>query len=430
MSTATAAVLRARRALPITEEAGPFLVHALLGAGQAVVLGLGPLLALSLLSWAAAGSVGSSGTAVQAAVEIWLAAQRTPLHLPTGEFTLAPLGLTVVLAWLLYRTGRRAATSTGATGAEQLGQSALVAAAVTASYALLAAAVAIACFAGFAGFSGTGTDGVAVASPGQALLGAGTLALFASGTGVLTATSAFRTLLAKVPVEVGCVLRSTAVALAVLTAGAGATIAGGVVTHFNAGQAALQELHGGAVGGALLTLVGLVYLPTAVVWAVAYLLGPGFAVGTDSAVALGGTHLGALPGLPFFTALPGYGPAPTWMYALYAVPALAGAAAGVLAVRRCPYPADHTWVLGAGLATGVATGGVVGVAAGLARGALADGRLALLGPDPLEVALAAAAEVAVAAVVAGVVTTGVLRWRRGAGRPAEAEPVPEPEPVP
>ena len=63
-------------------------------------------------------------------------------------------------------------------------------------------------------------------------------------------------------------------------------------------------LNPGVVGGGLLLLAQIAYLPNAVLWAIAYMLGPGFAVGTGTVVAPAGSAVGLVPAFPLLAALP------------------------------------------------------------------------------------------------------------------------------
>jgi len=57
-------------------------------------------------------------------------------------------------------------------------------------------------------------------------------------------------------------------------------------------------LDAGTSGTLLVLLICVLYAPTAVVWGTSYLVGPGFAVGTGTTVAISGVHLGAVPAVP------------------------------------------------------------------------------------------------------------------------------------
>jgi hypothetical protein len=58
------------------------------------------------------------------------------------------------------------------------------------------------------------------------------------------------------------------------------------------------------LGGAVLSLGQLVYLPTLIVWGASFAAGPGFAVGAGTAVSPAGTTLGVLPGIPSLGLIP------------------------------------------------------------------------------------------------------------------------------
>ena len=94
-------------------------------------------------------------------------------------------------------------------------------------------------------------------------------------------------------------------------------------------------------GPVLLGLMCLLALPTLVLWTTSVLLGPGFTLGTDTAVDLAGADLGPVPGFPPLAALPDPGPFGGWVVVLTLIPLAAGVAAGLVAYTRVPAaPAD------------------------------------------------------------------------------------------
>ena len=101
------------------------------------------------------------------------------------------------------------------------------------------------------------------------------------------------------------------------------------------GQAAdtISAFRTGVAGQAGITLLSLAYGGNAAVWAAAYLLGPGFALGTGSAIRLTEVTVGPLPTLPVLAGLPN-GPMGVAGIALLTVPVLAGLAAGWLFAVR------------------------------------------------------------------------------------------------
>ena len=165
-------------------------------------------------------------------------------------------------------------------------------------------------------------------------------------------------------------------------------------------------------GSVLLLLAGLGYLPNSVIWAISYMLGPGFAFGVGTAVSPSGSALGAVPAFPMLAALPVGAKAafPPWLgFFVLVVPYLAGALAGLVTVRIAPTPfleAAPLW----GLLTGSLTAVVIGFGAKFSGGPLGAGRLASVGPTGAEVGLVAELEVGVtAALVAGAANWLLLR---------------------
>ena len=132
-------------------------------------------------------------------------------------------------------------------------------------------------------------------------------------------------------------------------------------------------------------------------WAAAWLFGPGFAIGVGSSVSPVGTSLGPVPALPVFGALPTG--EPTFGFLGLLVPVVAGFLAGAAvrpALARSLDRVGPLTVLGVGVAGGVVAGALAGFLAAASGGSAGPGRLAEVGPDPLVVALVAAAEFGVA----------------------------------
>ncbi|WP_065569748.1 DUF6350 family protein [Microbacterium oleivorans] len=163
-------------------------------------------------------------------------------------------------------------------------------------------------------------------------------------------------------------------------------------------QAAQTDL----VGVVVLALGSLLYLPTLILWFAGFAVGPGFAIGTGTAVSPAGTSLGVVPGIPVLGVLPDSTSPWLLLLALMVVGmgALAGAVArGSLLIgsRADAEPLRPRVVALSTLALG--TGLVVAVLAWAAQGSIGPGRLAHVGPEPWAVALVAAVEVALGAAV-------------------------------
>jgi hypothetical protein len=208
----------------------------------------------------------------------------------------------------------------------------------------------------------------------------------------------------------------------------GALLAGGsLAARLPVFRAATDALAPGPGGAVLLLLAGICYLPNAIVWAIAYMLGPGFAFGTGTMVAPTGSVLSGLPEFPPLAALPAGlhrgAPVPLALAAL-AAPYAAGILAGLITIRVEPTPALEAAPLW-GFATGTIAGLVTGLVGAFAGGPLGSGYLAATGPNGLQTAIVAVLEIGVtSAVVAGGLNWLVLRKRLGGA--ATLDPVPQP----
>jgi hypothetical protein len=168
---------------------------------------------------------------------------------------------------------------------------------------------------------------------------------------------------------------------------------GGIVSLY-------EQLQAGALGGAALTIAQLAFLPNLVIWLAAWMIGPGFAIGTGSSVSPIGTELGPLPGLPLFGVIPSGG----FSFGLVGilVPIVAGFLAAALLRSRATRLRDlhgTPGLLVAAIGIGIVAGIELGLLAWWSSGALGPGRLHDVGPNPWLVGSIAAAEIAVAAII-------------------------------
>ena len=383
----------------------PLVVSGAIAASAVTVTGLVVLTPLVLAGWIAAphSGLGLPGV-LRTATGLWLAAHHVGFTLKgAGRIGMLPLGLVLLPGALLWRGGRWIVRTGEVTRLSELGFSVL---ALAAPYAALCGALALAC-----------RSSLATPSLPEAVIAGFLLAVCAGGLGAARALAPWGQLAGLMPPRTRSVVLGSAGALAVLAAG-GALLAGAsLAVHMTEYKALYSSLAPGAVGGALLLLVQLAYVPNAVGWAVCYSLGPGFAFGTATVVAPTGAALGPLPAFPMLAALPANsGTVAGWVSAaVLALPYLAGVAGGILVARAAPTPAVEIAPLW-GFACGVVTGGVTGVLAAFSGGPLGSGRLAAVGPSAWQVALVAALEVGVSAAIAA----GFANWLRLRRDPALA----------
>ncbi|HET9080041.1 MAG TPA: DUF6350 family protein [Trebonia sp.] len=373
-------------------------VAALAAAGG----GLAVLVTLTLIGWITAPHVGLGGglvSALRSAGLLWLVAHHVEVTVRgVGRVGLLPLGLVLLPAALIERAGRWMTNEGHVASLLDVGSAAI---SVALPYTLFTAAVAVA-----------SRTPVAAPSLWQAVVAGFGIALLASALGAARALAPWRRLAGRLPPRARSVILGMLAALAVLTVCGAVLSVASLIVHFGAYKQAVAALSPGIFGSVLLLLASLCYLPNSVIWAVAYLLGPGFSFGIGTAVSPSGSALGAIPAFPMLAALPVGEKAafPAWLgFFVLLTPYLAGALAGLMTVRIAPTPSFEAAPLW-GLLTGSLTAAVIGVAAKLSGGPLGAGRLASVGPSGGEVGIVAVLEVGVtAALVAGAANWLIIR---------------------
>lgn len=389
-------------------------VSGVVAALQAVAFSLAVVVLPGVAAFVASSDTGSTagwGQSVTVAAGLWLLGHGVPLVASGTTVTLVPLGLTALALLCAFASARRSAHT--ATSAWVAG---------TVTYAVATLGVAL--------LAGTTTPwGLAVAVVGGALvgglgLGAGILARPDAPAAGALAGPVDRWL----PATVRLGLRGALVATGLLVAASALLVGAWVVAGRATSGDILLGLAPGPVGGLVLGVAQLLVLPNLVLWAAAWLVGPGFVVGEGSTFTASGSDPGALPAVPLLGALPD----DAWTTALTPwLPALVvviGLVAGAYVWRRLPdaVGADDAdpvrWsevaLALAGLAAGA--GLLLGALTWVGSGAVGPGRLQTVGADALVVGLLAAAEVGGGAAVALVCgRLDVLGRRHGRGDAAD-----------
>ncbi|MFC7637787.1 DUF6350 family protein [Streptomyces thermogriseus] len=418
----------------------PGLGAGFLSGAVAAGLGLGSFAVLVVALWISSPYPDSGpGGALNVATALWLLAHGVELvrpHTLTGAPTpvgVVPLLLPALPALLVHRAARD--TTDGGDGGPLLLPRTAWTGVVLGYLAVGAGAVAYA------------ADGALRPSWAWTAVRAPLLVAVAAGTGVWAAYGCPRApldralrllpggvrrlLLGPGPrARLGAATRAAG-AGAVVFVGGGALVLGvSLVWHGETAQGAFLALTEGWSGRFAVLLLCLALLPNAVLWAVAYCLGPGFLLGSGHLVGpLSSSPHPLLPPFPLLAAVPEAGPGTPLHWASAAVPVTAGLTMGWFvagaAVRESGDARGGTvrvrawsWrrtVAGAGLACLVCAA-VLGAFAALAGGPLGGAALARFGPVGWQVGGAALLWTATAAVP----TAAVLRaWRcRGARTPA------------
>lgn len=388
---------------------------AALDAAVSAIVGLAAVLAPLLLMWVVTfGGLADWSALWPATVRIWQLGNLVPLSLTlddaflvemglpeeAGSFaiSLAPLAFAALIAAFAARSGRRALRS---------GRWLTGVAAGTATTALAAVIAQL-----------TAGNPVAEAQPWQAilfptlvygipmLLGAVTGAWSEGDEGVVDRVhDAADRLPAGWREFPALMARGGGMALAGVVGFAALAIAAAVPLRGGSVIALYEASHVDLTGVILLTAAQFAYLPTMLGWSVAWIAGPGFALGAGTGVTPVATQLGVLPGVPMLGLLPEHGSPLLLLWVI--APVVAGTVAGwgvrtAFRAEARAEGADHEpvvprAVLAVGIAVIAGAGGAL--IAALTSGSLGPGRLAQTGPEPGAIALSLGLEVFVGAAI-------------------------------
>ncbi len=371
-----------------------------LGAAIAGLVAAGSVLvgcmAVALAGWFAsdAASHGDTRDAVRVGADAWLLAHGSHLDLADAGITVVPLGLTLVCVYVAFRLGRWAAATSAAEDGTAVLLGIVVMAGVYAVVAVLTAVLA--------------SHPAAEPHLGLAFSGGFAVAFVGGGAGVASGSGRAASWWQRLPEAVRAVALGAVASVLLVWAAAALLLAAALLADLSSAATVLSRLHIDGPGGLLYTVVVAAVTPNAVLLCGAYLLGPGFAVGTGTLVSPTAVVLGPVPAFPLLAALPDGGPTPWWELLLVGVPVLLAGLAAFLMVRRFPRPAYETGAV-RGLVAGLGGGLMLAVLAGLAGGAAGPGRMADVGavwPDTL---VAAAVAMGVGGLLGGV---GATWWAR------------------
>jgi len=307
---------------------------------------------------------------------------------------LAPLLLTLGIAWGLSRAGRAVArlrdVIDAAAAARATGVVVLIHVLVTLALVPLVSSP---------------DAGVGLLRTAAAVV---VLALTAVGWGVARESGLLDAVLDRLPGVTRPLLRGVLAGLLTALALCAVVVAVALVSDVSGYAALSGSLGGAAAGGLGLLGLGFLLLPNAAAAVLGLAAGPGFFVGSGTLVSVHGVTLGAVPALPMLAALPDTQAVPLIAFVSQAVPALAGLVAGATIGRWFSDRDGGSVVAGlTGLLAGVLLGVVSGALVWIAGGSLGDGALAQVGAPALSTGIAIAAQTGIAAALAAAVT----RWR-------------------
>ncbi|HET6728409.1 MAG TPA: DUF6350 family protein [Jiangellaceae bacterium] len=361
-----------------------------LAAAWALVAGQSMAALPAVLVWIDEGAESAVDDPLRVGGHLWLLAHGVGLDVDGTEITIVPLGLSVLFLLLIYRAARWAAHSAGVSSLRGVAPVAVPVAAVYALGAVFVVAL-------------SGTPEVSASAAGAGLR-AGLAAVVAATSGAVYEGELAPTLLGKLPAWSLPPFAGAVVAVAGLFTVGTVLLAASAVAHGGRISAVAEALHPDPIGAGLLAVAGAAFAPNLAVWAAAFALGPGFAMGAGTSVAPGGVDLGIVPALPALGALPASMPGPSAWLVLVG-PVLVGVLTGVTVHRRSPGGLVVA-VRNTAVATVLAAAAMAALAM-LAGGSVGTGRLAVLGPGPWQTALSTV----VAVGVPSVLVTAILRRR-------------------
>lgn len=215
-------------------------------------------------------------------------------------------------------------------------------------------------------------------------------------------------------------------AVTVLLAVAGLVLMVALIAHHDEITALHEGLKPGGLGGVLLTIAQLGWLPNAVLWTASWLLGAGFTVGAANVVTPTSVMVGALPDLPLLGALPQTGGVTNAGIVWLLLGACVGAVGAVVAVRarrnhgaQALPPRSESVDMSClvGLGVGLISGLVICVLALFSQGALGSQQLASVGPQMARLVVLAPTVMGAGGLLGGYFGmkffNGELSFRRG-----------------
>ena len=380
------------------------------GGAVAALAVLAACLVIGVVGWflTDGGVHGEPRDGLRAAGTAWLMAHGSGVHVDGVAITAMPLGLTAVCAWMCWRFGLRVGESVAGHGpdAEALANGErdltvpVAAGLFTASYVIVAVLVAV-------------LSGTAESQPGlgPVLLWSIGLSGLVGGTAITVGSGRAAIWLSLAPAAARATAYTAGVMLVVFLAAGALAFTVALVLDFGTALNVLSRLHTDTGDTVLFLLLTLTVLPNAVLFAGAYLLGPGFSVGTGTLVSPSVVAVGPVPMFPLLAALPDNGPTPAWTPYLVFVPVLCAAIGAILAGRRHPTTAWEQGALRGGIA-GVLTGVAFGLLALVAGGAVGPGRMSDVGPEAGQVLVHGIVSFGIGGLLGGLVATWRTR-RRG-----------------
>lgn len=401
-SRRSARTVRLRSTAPLERSAGPIdspepvlgWIPAAIGGGLVAALATWVLVAgLTVVGWLP-GEEGDLGAAIGLGTAFWHLGHGGVIAVGATRWSLVPLGITVV-ALVTVRgaasfAGRQALLADLA--ADVVPDRTTRARTAARVGGLLAGSYVVPVL----------VSAAAIGDADLLRLAGGTIVIAASAAAFGVVQGIQLDVLGLLPAWARPIPRAVLAAQLAVVAGAAAALTTSLVLNLERVDGLARQLGGGASATVALTALQVAFLPTLLVWAAAWTLGPGFSVGLATIVSPANTQLGLLPAVPIAGALPPEGPGQPTDLLWLLVGVAAGAVAAATVVRARPRARFDETALVGGLSGALAGLVFTGIAV-LARGDLGANRLTELGPRLLELLVTAPALLGLSGLAVGLV---------------------------
>lgn len=381
----------------------PWPLAAVMALVWVIALGLLLTLILTTLVWADSKASGDVASLGRFTLATWVVSHDVPVQLGKATYSLLPWGLLALWAWLLGHASSWVSRTARVTGLRTV---AAVAMAIAVPYAAIVALAAWAASSGEVTISPVRAFGITLV-----------VALAGCAVGGIRGAKLQATLRARMPVEFRLLVDATIAGLATLLGLAAVILAVSLTLHFGTMLDMQHALGAGAMGGFVLLVLSVGYLPVAIVWTASYALGAGLSLGRDIAISpfVNAPLTADLPPLPLLAGLPSGSGVAAWILPLVGVGA--GIVLGRLIVARSSAGALTRAAVAVGAALVAAF--VMAVLARVSTGSLGATELVRLGPPSQLVGSLAAITMLVGGVPAALI------GKRARKRPDHLVVVPE-----
>ena len=370
----------------------PWPLAAALGGALVALAGWLLLTAVAVIGWLAAPE-SDFGAVLGLGTKLWLLSNGGKVVIAGLSVSLPPLGVTAVIVLLATGAAGYAVQQAATEGVLPDALVPRVAGLLSLSYLACVTAAALA----------SGSDLI------TALTGGG---LIVGGSSYATAYRASdRRMSDSWPLWARSIPKAIAASCLIVVAAAGVAFCTGLLLAKDRVVELHDALAPGVAGGIILLLIQLGYLPNFLLWCASWVLGAGFSLGSETIVSPSENHLGILPSLPVFAAVPPAGPGSWPMLSWLIAGVLAGASAGFIVVRARPRGRADETALAGGLA-GTASGVLIVIGGALGNGSLGNARMAAIGARLDLLAILAPTLLGISGLVTGAVLGLFLRPQR------------------